>query len=167
MNIIDIVKVEDHQKTKYLLLTYIEHDINTKPGLVQEDVTTDYFCNDNNRSYVSIAKDLLNPYINKFADTWKLSDLETCWWFQRYDRSQYHMWHNHPDTTFAMVYYLDMKYGDQGTELYNKKVDVAEGDVLFFPAFWPHRSASNPYDSSKTVIVANLTFKSISLPSYP
>jgi len=82
------------------------------------------------------------------------------YWFQWYEKNDYHRWHIHPKSIFNAVYFLSLPDGASKTtlKLHEKEfsVDVKEGQVLVFPAMYLHCSKPNKSDAPKIVISFNL-----------
>ena len=84
----------------------------------------------------------------------------TNWWFQQYENNAYHGWHNHPESSFSNVYYLELPDQNEATELFsegnneNITIDAKEGDLVIFPGYIPHR-AKNTSNKRRTVLVFN------------
>jgi len=83
-------------------------------------------------------------------------------WFQRYNQSHAHAWHNHAYTQFANCYFLELPDASYKTEILDMngntlEYDAKEGDIVTFPAWMKHRSKPNEGEQ-KTVIAFNLDF---------
>ena len=80
-------------------------------------------------------------------------------WFQCYDNMSLHTWHHHGRCHFSNVYYLNLPNKEIKTQL--KKfgqpidIDVSEGDILSFPAYYLHRSPINIFEEPKIIISFN------------
>ena len=85
-------------------------------------------------------------------------------WFQQYYENDNHTWHTHESTQFANVYFVELPNKHYKTEIFDNttntliNLDVKEGDVITFPAFYSHRSKPNPSNERKTVIAFNSSF---------
>ena len=85
-------------------------------------------------------------------------------WFNQYKTNDKVDWHSHPGSNFANIYFLEMPEKNMKTQFYNLKdkkptdIDVEEGDILTFPAYYPHRSNFLKSDNQKTVIAFNTSF---------
>jgi hypothetical protein len=53
---------------------------------------------------------------------------------------------------------MELPYNENSTEFWKKNFSADEGEMVFFPSWWIHRSTPNLYDKRKTVIAGNLTF---------
>ena len=83
-------------------------------------------------------------------------------WFQRYNQSNVHTWHNHAYTQFTNCYFLELPDASHKTEILDMngnilEYDAKEGDIITFPAWMKHRSKPNEGEQ-KTVIAFNLDF---------
>jgi len=81
-------------------------------------------------------------------------------WFHQYMKHDYYDWHNHKETNFTNIYYLEFPDSSPRTEFLDPDtgkvvtIEVEEGYVLTVPGFILHRSP--PSNSQrKTVIVFN------------
>ena len=83
-------------------------------------------------------------------------------WFQQYNQSNVHSWHNHAYTQFTNCYFLELPDASHKTEILDingniLEYDAKEGDIITFPAWMKHRS--KPHEGEqKTVIAFNLDF---------
>ena len=99
------------------------------------------------------------------SSNWKIHN----GWFQQYKKNSEHTWHNHNQTNFSNVYYLEMPEKYMQTEFYNilnKKIitfNLEEGDLLTFPAHMMHRSKKIKNSKRKTIISFNSDFSKITL----
>jgi len=83
-------------------------------------------------------------------------------WFQQYPKGSKFGWHTHPKSHFACVYFVEQPNPNYATEFLTLgRFPVNEGDIIFFPAFLPHRSPHINIDQRKTIISTNfdLDFK--------
>jgi hypothetical protein len=55
---------------------------------------------------------------------------------------------------------MELPYNENSTEFWKKDFPADEGDLVFFPSWWIHRSAAQIYNKRKSIIAANLTFMS-------
>ena len=53
---------------------------------------------------------------------------------------------------------MELPYNENSTEFWKKNFPANEGEMVFFPSWWIHRSAPQIYNERKSVIAANLTF---------
>ena len=84
-------------------------------------------------------------------------------WFQWYEKGDSHNWHTHGETHFTNVYYLNLPNKDIKTSIKifddEKNIDVKEGEIITFPAYWKHCSPVNIYDEPKIIISFNIDIK--------
>ena len=83
-------------------------------------------------------------------------------WFQQYNQSNVHSWHNHAYTQFTNCYFLELPDASHKTEILDingniLEYDAKEGDIITFPAWMKHRSKPHKGEQ-KTVIAFNLDF---------
>tara|TARA_R100001129_G_scaffold30356_1_gene20057 strand:+ start:2537 stop:3073 length:537 start_codon:yes stop_codon:yes gene_type:complete len=81
-------------------------------------------------------------------------------WFQVYRKNDFHGYHTHPDTNFANILYVKLpnknvitKFKIPNNEDVN--LNVSEGDIVTFPAFYIHQSPINTNDEEKIVVSFN------------
>jgi hypothetical protein len=159
-----IYKVSNHINLKPLILNAIqsmgEHSLIEKGQSISN---TDWQLNKNyNRPYYKfiepvisiLCKELKNKY--NHTDELKVSD----YWFQQYKNLDYHLWHEHLNSTFSAVYYVDIDgktpsttFNILGDEI---SININEGDILVSPSFLSHCSKPNLSLKTKTVIAFNL-----------
>lgn len=81
-------------------------------------------------------------------------------WIQQYYQNSAHNWHDHPNSTYSAIYYVELDEESPGTlfkindDLFSPS--VSEGDVLIFPSHIFHCSPKNKSKKRKTVIAFNL-----------
>ena len=88
-------------------------------------------------------------------------------WYQQYQQNDMHNWHTHHGN-YTGTYYLEQDETSPYTEfLYpnNLKqpftIAVEEGDMLFFPCYFIHRSALSKSKNIKSIISWNTDFNKI------
>jgi len=158
-------KVKEHEEIRDNFLIHFERTMQI--GRVchpneDENIFTDYFYNVENTDvdaiYKSYALDVLGDYIKDYLNNLSISyeNTHSMWWFQQYYKSGAHGWHLHGgQSTFAMIYYVELPHSEQATEIHNVDITLEEGDFLIFPAFLPHRSSPNKFEERKSVLVSN------------
>ena len=164
-----INKLENHHEIKNKLLSLI----NLAGGESQQDgdshiEKTDFHTAiSKNNEYADFFVEQINPIMSEIqkklkGNGWNINRV----WYQIYNKHDYHEWHNHSDTSFANVYYLNLPSDSVSTQFYdtlNNKiinVEVKEGDILTFPAFYLHKSPPNLSTRKKIVIAFNSNFPS-------
>jgi hypothetical protein len=161
--------VKDHAIIKEEILNNIKKM--GKFSLIEENLiniqkisNTDWHLNESfirhYRDYLNnIFKDI-NEYINNlYASNTKLS--VTNYWFQQYEKGDYHDWHIHNSSIFSCVYYVDIQENTPKTtfKLFDKseiEIKMNEGEILIFPSFLEHISKLNKSDKTKTIISFNI-----------
>jgi hypothetical protein len=119
-----------------------------------------YLPGDIRREYLDIFYDSIKQHMitlcNDFhSKNWKIFSS----WFQQYYQGDAHGWHNHGESQFAGVYYLEMPNKSMTTEfLDGSKIEAKEGDILIFPSYKYHRSKKNNSKKRKTIIAFNVSF---------
>ena len=112
------------------------------------------------REYLDIFYDNIKQHMlmlceNFHSKNWRIHSS----WFQQYHQGDTHGWHNHGESQFAGVYYLEMPSKSMVTEfLDGSKIKAKEGDILIFPSYKYHRSKKNDSKKRKTVIAFNCSF---------
>jgi len=115
---------------------------------------------DYKRDYLNYFIEKINPYMNEIAlklysNSWNIHNF----WFQQYLKSDQHTWHTHQGANFTNVYFVELPNKSLATEIYKcKKLNVKEGDLLTFPAYFYHRSPINKSNKRKTIISFNSSF---------
>lgn len=161
--------VKDHLDIKNDILNNIKKM--GKFSMIQENLNdnqkisnTDWHLNDSfTRHYrdnlINIFQDI-NKYINDlYVCNTKLSVMY--YWFQQYEKDDYHSWHIHNSSIFSCVYYLDIAQDTPKTtfRLFDKseiEIEMNEGEILIFPSYLEHISKSNQSEKTKTIISFNI-----------
>jgi len=127
---------------------------------------TDWPLADNaNREWVKKHKDKFINQFNVFANAlgYQKATLIKIW-YQRYGYQQTHGWHTHWGN-YTGAYYLELPKNAPTTEfLYCNNleksftINVKEGDLIFFPCHFIHRSPKSKSKKIKTIISWNLNF---------
>jgi hypothetical protein len=171
-NLVWKYKLPNHLEIKDQLLQIInnipyERVESEESGFCDIVSKTDYYLKMEDRTldYYQLLRRNLTEFFNFICSYYCLSKFEvTSYWFQQYCKDNIHHWHIHPDTSVAMVYFLELSNPNNSTEFYdviNKKIfkhNVQEGDILVFPAIIPHRSPLITTNSKKTIISCNINF---------
>ena len=155
---------EEHKKTLLKLIGDFERLHDTKDYTncstdfnISQDIERDYL------DYFHIH--ILDDVIESISKQLGLAPCE--WdvlmaWFQQYNQSNVHSWHNHAYTQFTNCYFLELPDATHKTEILDingniLEYDAKEGDIITFPAWMKHRS--KPHEGEqKTVIAFNLDF---------
>lgn len=160
---IHIFKVEQHDQYKPLLLSSINQMVaDNNIQLNEKGYLYDFDIPNVPRTYESLVKSLLQPYIVELKEMYGLRTLSTlkpyAWWFQQYFQNSDFGWHQH-NGHWACVYYLELPEMSEATEFLNYgQFNVKEGDVIFFPTFLVHRSPIIKSNQRKTIIATNVEF---------
>tara|TARA_Y100000813_G_scaffold31736_1_gene20292 strand:+ start:373 stop:888 length:516 start_codon:yes stop_codon:yes gene_type:complete len=156
-----IQDVPNHQTHKKILLDLIKQlpnnpyenisktDWNLPKKLKRKYL--DYF-------YPNISKSLMdNLQVYYKSKSWRITNA----WFQQYKKNSYHEYHNHTQTNFTNVYFLELPDTNFKTiiKIENKEYEykVKEGQLITFPAHLLHTSKPNG-DKRKTIISFNSDF---------
>ena len=156
-----IQDVPNHQTHKKILLDLIKQlpnnpyenisktDWNLPKKLKRKYL--DYF-------YPNISKSLMdNLQVYYKSKSWRITNA----WFQQYKKNSYHEYHNHTQTNFTNVYFLELPDTNFKTilKIENKEYEyeVKEGQLITFPAHLLHTSKPNGH-KRKTIISFNSDF---------
>jgi len=157
-----IHKFERHNKIKKKLLNLIKEIPQNTIKEAEDNIShSDYYLPRNfKRNYLDYFYENINEHMQMlcnifYSKTWSIKSS----WFQQYCKGDSHGWHNHGESSFAGIYYLEMPDKSMTTEFLNKaEVVVKEGDILIFPSYLYHRSKKNSLEKRKTVIAFNCSF---------
>ena len=155
---------EEHKKTLLKLIGDFERLHDTKDYTncstdfnISQDIERDYL------DYFHIH--ILDDVIESISKQLGLAPCE--WdvlmaWFQQYNQSNVHSWHNHAYTQFTNCYFLELPDASHKTEILDINGNILEygakeGDIITFPAWMKHRSKPHKGEQ-KTVIAFNLDF---------
>lgn len=129
----------------------------------------DWFLADNwERPWVKLISPFINEQINNFSlelgfTSYNLHKL----WYQQYSFQNIHNWHSHGGN-YTGVYYLEFDKQSPKTEiLYPNNlneaftINVEEGDIIFFPCYFIHRTGKIKNNKRKTIISFNIDFNRI------
>ena len=123
------------------------------------------------RKYLEYFKKMVSPHLDKLANRlhfkkWIVDNA----WFQQYEKTHGHNWHNHSYSNFSGVYYVELPSGELITEYYDspnevifEQLNIKEGQLLIIPSYILHRSPSNESNDRKTIIAFNINFEEIIL----
>lgn len=159
-------KVKDHAVIKEWFLCEFQDWINDHP-CTNDAGFSDYHTDiDIPRPYYDLVNHYLRPYVDEFVSAWNGCDPILDWWFAQYrDEEHHHKWHIHPGSLFGVVYQLELPNKSHATEFDGKSFDLDEGDLIIFPAQWPHRSPPGGF-GQKTVIAGNVAYNNLAHPNY-
>tara|TARA_R110002153_G_scaffold212511_1_gene365148 strand:+ start:399 stop:938 length:540 start_codon:yes stop_codon:yes gene_type:complete len=159
-------KVEEHEHIKEWFFDEYQYWIDDNPRGTNMWSTDFHRWPYEDRAYKKLINHFLRPYISEFVKQWNADDQwKVKWWFAQYEDGGDHRWHIHPGALFGCVYQLELPDSKQATELDGKDFGLEEGDLIIFPAQWPHRSPPNG-TGRKTVIAGNIMWQDIAHPKY-
>lgn len=156
-------KVEEHKEIKETVLELIQ-SIGNNALIDNASVVdnTDWILPSNHpREYSKIVLPIFYKYINAIGQnsTPVYYPSLTSYWYQQYEKGNYHGWHTHGNCAFSNIYYLELPEGSSKTTFRLNdeefEVDVKEGDLLTFPGHFFHCSKENKSDKRKTIISFN------------
>ena len=144
-----VTKFKEHKKYRKKLLELIDQmpqspKLNTADEVISKNDF--HFPRELNRPYIDFFVPLLNPYLADMANKFKSKSIRFHnMWFQQYKKNDTHAWHNHPESNFSHVYYLELPSIKIATKFLNvrKKLSIKEGDILTFPGHLYHCSPIN------------------------
>jgi hypothetical protein len=159
-----------HKELKTKLLETIE----SSPGssLISDSVDeniakTDWHIDSSiPREYLNLIKNPIEDHLKKSYNTIGVRGFTIHnVWYQQYVKNSTHGWHNHENTHYTNVYYLELSKLGPKPQIKNPMdlneiitLDVQEGDILSLPAFIMHRSPVVLDYNRKTVISFNTSF---------
>jgi hypothetical protein len=160
------IQVNEHEEVKKILLPIIEQaPANSIVNDEQRIIKTDWnIPRDVPREYEPPLEILTAAHCYSVQDILKFRHhLKVVnFWFQQYEKGDFHKWHVHGDSVFSNVYYLELPEGAAQTTFRfmgeEFTVSVKEGQILTFPSFYEHCSKPNE-GGRKTVIAFNTNFK--------
>ena len=153
------VRITEHELIKEWFLNEYQEYLDTLP---LKPSRTDFQQNINKRVVPPYGKEweyFAKPYIREFCLNFGVEKYEYDYWVAQYDTDIDHEWHTHTNTDFGVVYYLELPHNQLSTEFWKKSFPAEEGDMVFFPNWWIHRSTPNYFNKRKTVIAGNLIFE--------
>ena len=164
-----ITKIKEHTSIKQDLLKMID-DI---PVSSMKNISkTDWnLPKGKPRPYLNKFYSIIDPYLTRMAKQmrckqWKIDN----GWFQQYNYNDTHTWHNHTNSNFSNVYYLELPEKMIKTEFYDildtkiiNTMNIEEGDLITFPSSLLHRSPKNIAKKRKTIISFNSNFENVDL----
>ena len=160
-------KFKYHKKLKNKFLELI----NNSPSESYGNITrTDWNLNES-KNYRNLFNLYFNEIIEKIGKKIKASEPEiNSLWFQQYYTNDLHEWHDHPNTSYSNVYFLELPDEEYKTQFFNiltnkpfKDFDIQEGDIITFPGTLPHRSKKNLSKKRKTSIVFNTKYNRLNV----
>ena len=161
-NLIFQSSADDYQDAKQLILNAIEQS--GKYGIVdttQSLSNTDWHLSNPEKAYWQYAASFVQAHNNKLVGNFRLNSAQVQnFWFQQYERGDYHKWHNHAGCCFSSVFYVELGEASSSTTFRwmgeSFEIPVKEGDIISFPSFLAHGSKPNK-GTRKTIISYNTT----------
>lgn len=159
-----VTDIKEHKQNKEKILSLIDKLPKSTLDNISE---TDWSLpRETKREYLYFFYDMMKPYMIEMAaklncNGWHIDN----GWYQSYKKQDTHFWHLHEKVNYTNVYYLNLPDSNIKTQLYNvmedkimNEIEVAEGQLLTFPANIIHRSPINTTDKVKTIISFNSNF---------
>lgn len=159
-----VTKIKEHKDIKKMILEEIK---NIKQDSFENITSTDWKTSSNiERTYFTkYIQKIINKYYFDIAKqlglyNFNISKLITHnFWFQIYQKNSTHDWHTHAGSHFTNVYFVELPDKDTATQIKGfDNLDVEEGDLITFPAYWVHRSPVNKTNQRKTIISFNTSY---------
>ena len=158
-------KVDNFLNIKHAILDEIEKKgIYGMKDSCQQIYNSNFHLHELYNSKLESLRDIILPSINKHNKlvAQKLGYLDMHlinYWYQQYQRNDFHKWHIHTHCVFSNVFYINLGDNNSGTSFkyldQEFKIDVTEGEILTFPSHLLHCSHPNKTDIMKTVIAFN------------
>jgi hypothetical protein len=154
-----VTKIKNYKEINNKIISLIDK-IPNNPIIENDDniIHTDYNLPKGfKREYLEYFLDIINPYCKEICSKLHTKKMEISYaWFQQYTKNGVHQWHTHPKTHFTNVYFVELPSKSLATEILNHpNLDIDEGDLLTFPAYYYHRSPINLSEKRKTIISFN------------
>ena len=137
-----VQEMRNHSVLKPKIISAIEeagvHPLSTSEEKISN--TDWHMGTDFSRKYIDHIKDGVMEVCEYTKSFFKYNEhLEPMnYWYQVYNRGDYHNWHIHPRCLFSNVYYVSLPDGASKTTFRlgdaEFSIDVKEGDVLTFPS---------------------------------
>jgi len=157
-----ITKINNYEEINKNLLSLIDKIPNNPLIECEDDIShTDWNLPKKfKREYLEYFYTIISPYMKEMAIKFNSRQYSiTEGWFQQYDKLKTHQWHTHPMANLTNVYFVELPSKSLGTEILgHERLDLNEGDLLTFPAYWYHRSPVNLDMGRKTVVAFNSNF---------
>ena len=154
-----ITKIKNFNEINFKLLSLIDKIPNNPLVECNDNIThTDFNLPKSfKREYLEYFFECIKPYFVDMCSKLHTKRIEISnAWFQQYTKNSIHQWHTHPNTNFTNVYFVELPSKSLATEIFNHpNLDLNEGDLLTFPAYYYHRSPINLSKERKTIISFN------------
>ena len=158
--------ISEHKAIKQPILSAIKamgvHSF-VEPHHDQVISNTDYHLPlERKRNYMFLIQPIVQEHLTKVKDMFHTefdNIISNRFWFQQYQKDDYHGWHIHTNSQYSSVYYVDLPKGCSKTTFRfldeEYEIPVSEGDILTFPSIFYHCSKPNKSDKIKTIISFN------------
>jgi len=161
-----VENLKNFKKHKKILLDLISKmpDSQYSTDIDQIKKTDWHLPKDHKREYLTYFYSIVDGYLRELIDFMCVNKCEVYnGWFQQYSKNSSHEWHTHGHCHFSSVFYLELPNNTYKTQIYDFKggildVDVKEGDILTFPAYYNHKSKIINNNDRKTIISFNINF---------
>ena len=159
-------RLQDHEVVKPQLLQMIEETSSHSESLGDEMISaSDYSTNPREAfpQYVDLLLSSAATILHKYFFYLNLKADVANAWFHQYIEGDLFGWHSHGDSSFSLIYYLELPADGPKTQFMMPPfssvftAEVKEGDVLIFPAQTKHRSPVNHSTDRKTIIAMKFT----------
>nr|BAR39906.1 hypothetical protein [uncultured Mediterranean phage uvMED] len=163
------LKLEEHKVIKDKLIKLLTSDVDKLESYRKNDNDLDNmtmldfnYSEDMSRTWIKFFKPLWDKKILELSEESGFSSIcKLQMWFQQYHKpGDGHGWHQHGQN-FTGVYYLEFGKTSPRTELIDPfthqiiRINVDEGDLIFFPSHICHRSPTISDFTRKTIISWN------------
>lgn len=126
---------------------------------------TDWNDKESFKEYLSIIKtDLIESVSESFQYFNSKGIAFGNFWFQQYNKNDFHDWHIHKHCHWTSVYFLELPHTSLKTEIQSfdrqslLEYNAKEGDIITFPSCLYHRSPINQLPIRKTIISFNSNY---------
>jgi hypothetical protein len=154
-----ITKTKNFNETNFKLLSLINKIPNNPLVEYNDNIThTDFNLPKSiKREYLEYFFEFIKPYFVEICAKLHSKKIKvTNAWFQQYTKNSEHDWHTHQNANFTNVYFVELPSKSLATEILNyPNLNLNEGDLLTFPAYYYHRSPINLSGKRKTIISFN------------
>lgn len=162
-----VVPFTNHNVVKDKVIELVRADTNG-PNFDKKDQIskTDWYSSESysNREYFKLL--IENNFANEINDNlkytgigdWQIINL----WYQLYNTNDTHDWHDHGQSHWSFVYYVQLPKNSKGTICKDmttgEQIDPnqKEGDIFIFPSMIKHCSPPNLDNQEKIIISGNI-----------
>jgi hypothetical protein len=161
-----VIPLKSHKLIKNQLLEEIGNCKNFYIKNQYNSFTTDFRSDDDKiyfRTFWDHNKNVIEHIVTEIIgnkEKWIIDGF----WFQQYKNEESHNWHYHPKSFWTFVYYVELPEDALPVEVIEPFtqnqyiVEAKEGDLVFMPSQYLHRSPPNVSKDQKTIISFNMNY---------